>query len=81
MIGLRDPVSEDAMLTQRHKDEYTICQTLRDIYALVSDLEIEKKLDAKLQLRVAMSMAQSMSKKLVKYKQEELKKTKELRND
>jgi hypothetical protein len=52
------------MKKQRYKGHHTICQTLRDIYALTDNEEI------KLKTRIAMSMAKSMHNKLKQYKKE-----------
>ena len=57
-----DPVPERLMLKQRYIRHHTICQTLREIYAL-TDSE-----DIKLKTRVAMSMAKSMHNKLKRYR-------------
>jgi hypothetical protein len=59
-----EPVSEKEITKTRWQGHKSICQTLRDIYAL-SDNE-----EAKLKCRVAMAMAKAMHNKLKRYKQE-----------
>lgn len=61
-----EPESVYEMTRQRYKGHHTICQALRDIYA-ISDNE-----DVKMLARLAMAMAKAMHKKLKKYKAKEL---------
>lgn len=58
----REPVPESKMKRRRYKGHNTICQTLRDIYALTDNEEI------KLKCRIAMAMAKAMQDKLKEYK-------------
>ena len=58
----REPVSEKRMLRQRYEGHHTICQQLRDIFALTDNEEI------KLKCRIAMAMAKAMQDKLKWYK-------------
>jgi len=58
-----DPVSISAMTRTRYKGHHTICEMLREIYALTDDEEI------KLKCRVATAMAKSMHNKLKWYKE------------
>ena len=60
--GPRDPVSEGEMTRKKFLGNYTICQTLRDTYAIVDDKEI------RLRLRIIMAMAKAMDDKLHEYK-------------
>jgi len=66
----RQPAAESemastcAMEDNRNTGYPTICQTLRDIYAMTSDPEI------RLKARLGMAMAKAMNKKLQWYKQQ-----------
>ena len=50
------------MRTQKFKDNYTLCQTLRDIYAITKRKRIKEK------CRIAMTMAKAMDRRLHEYK-------------
>jgi hypothetical protein len=58
----REPVSEKEMLKDRYEGHHTVCQTLRDIYALTENEDIKYK------CRLAMAMCKAMHKRLKKYK-------------
>jgi hypothetical protein len=58
----REPVSEREMLKDRYEGHHTVCQTLRDIYALTENEYIKYK------CRLAMAMVKAMHKRLKKYK-------------
>lgn len=60
-----DPVDLREMDRSRYDGHHSICQTLRDIYHMTENEEIQLK------CRVAMSMAKSMHNKLKLYKQKE----------
>ena len=64
MYKRHKPVAEKEMLKPRYEGHHTICQTLRDIYALTEDEEIREK------LRLAAAMAKSMHNKIKKYRKE-----------
>ena len=68
-MGIREhqPVSEEIMTDSTHIGEHSICQTLRNIYALTDNLKANKG-HIKLQTRIAMSMAKSMNRRLKRYK-------------
>ena len=55
------PVPVSKMTKERYKGHHTICQFLRDIYALTDDEEI------KLKCRIGMSMTKSMHERLKYY--------------
>lgn len=61
----RKPVDEKEMLKTRWEGHHTICETLREIYAL-SDNE-----DVKLKSRLAMAMAKAMHEQLKRYRSKE----------
>ena len=56
------PVSIAKIENQRYKGHHTICQFLRDIYALTDDEEI------RLKCRIGLSMTKSMHERLKKYR-------------
>ena len=56
------PVSIKAIENPKYKDYHTICQFLRDIYAMTKNEEIKMK------CRIGMSMTKSMNKRLKKYR-------------
>ncbi len=56
------PVSIRKIENPRYKGHHTICQFLRDIYAMTDNDEI------KLKCRIGMSMAKSMHERLKKYR-------------
>lgn len=56
------PISIEKIEKARYKGHHTICQFLRDIYALTDDEEI------KLKCRIGMSMTKSMHERLKKYR-------------
>jgi hypothetical protein len=66
VLSVREPVSEREMEKTKFSGNNTICQTLRDIYALIG-VDDEA---AKLKLRLAMAMGKAMDNKLVEYKKE-----------
>jgi len=59
------------MIDNRHLGEHSICQTLRNIYALADNRKANIE-HLKLQVRIAMSMAKSMAKRLKRYRAKEL---------
>jgi len=61
-IRMHKPVSIKKIENPRYKGHNTICQYLRDIYAMTNDEEIKMK------CRVGMSMAKSMYERLKKYR-------------
>jgi len=69
-MRIHEPVSEEVMSDQEHIGEHSICQTLRNIYALAGNLKAERA-HIKLQARIAMSMAKSMNRKLKEYSRKE----------
>jgi hypothetical protein len=70
MIRKHNPVREKVMLDTRHIGEYSICQTLSNVYALADNRKANKEY-IKLQIRVAMSMVKSMNRQLKRYKAKE----------
>ena len=56
------PVSTDKIEKTRYEGHHTICQFLRDIYAMTDDEDIKMK------CRVGMSMVKSMHERLKKYR-------------
>jgi len=56
------PVSIAKIENPRYKGHHTICQFLRDIYALTDDEEI------RLKCRIGLSMTKSMHERLKKYR-------------
>ena len=58
------PASEEEMAFSRYAGHHTICQTLRDIWAMTHDEEI------KLKCRLAVAMAKAMHRKLKKNSQQ-----------
>lgn len=59
---LPDPVDVKEMEKLKFSGNFTICQTLRDTYA------ITQQEDIRLRLRIIMAMAKSMDNKLREYK-------------
>jgi len=57
-----DPVSDGEMGRKRYENHFTICQKLREIYAMTDDPEI------KLRCRVAVAMAKRMHQALKDYR-------------
>lgn len=66
-MRIHEPVSEEKMMDGNHIGEHSICQTLRNIFALSDNLKANRD-HIKLQVRIAMSMAKSMNRKLKEYK-------------
>jgi len=60
--GIPEPVSRREMRTTKFVGNSTICQTLRDIYAITKRKRIKTK------CRIAMAMAKAMDNKLQEYK-------------
>ena len=60
-----EPAPEIEMKKQRWKGHHTICETLREIYAMTDNEEIKQK------LLQAMGYAKKMHEKLKQYKQAE----------
>ena len=60
-----EPVAEKKMRRRRYQSHHTICQVLREIYALADSEEVKYK------SRVAMAMAKKMHERLKYYKQRE----------
>jgi len=61
-IRRHKPVSIKRIENPRYQGHHTICQFLRDIYAMTDDEDI------KLKCRIGMSMAKSMHERLKKYR-------------
>jgi len=63
-MGMRKhkPVSIKKIEKTRYKGHHTICQFMRDIYAMTDNEEIKMK------CRIGMSMAKSMHERLKKYR-------------
>ena len=61
-----EPVPESVMLEEDHIGEHSICQTLRNIYALTDNVKAESY-HIKLQTRTAMAMVKAMNSQLKKY--------------
>lgn len=59
-----EPVDVNRMRRQKYKGHNTICQELRDIFALSTDETVRYK------CRLAMAMAKKMHERLKYYKQE-----------
>jgi hypothetical protein len=57
-----EPMTESEMEFNRYKGHFTICQTLRDMYAIAVDEDMKYK------CRLAMAMAKKMQQKLKYYK-------------
>ena len=57
------PVPISKMKKRRHEGKMTICQILRNIYAMTNNEEIKMK------CRIGTSMAKSMNKRLLYYKE------------
>ncbi len=55
-------VSEEQMLSGRHLDHHTICETIREIYEMTEIPEVRFK------CRIAMGMAKKMHSKLKEYR-------------
>ena len=62
-----EPVSEGEMKITKFAGNNTICQTLRDAYALIDSCHYN---DAKLKLRLAVAMGKAMDNKLQEYKKD-----------
>lgn len=71
----REPVPESEMQRDRYSGHHTICQTLRDIYAMTEDPEI------RLKCRIGVSYAKAMHEKLKWYKAREEQSGKSLNPD
>jgi hypothetical protein len=61
-----EPVPESVMLEVDHLGEHSICQTLRNIYALSENVQANK-MHIKLQARIAMAMVKAMNRQLKHY--------------
>jgi len=57
-----EPIAIEKIEKTRYLGHHTLCQTLRDIYAMTDNEDIKMK------SRIAMSMAKSMHERLKKYR-------------
>ena len=62
-----EPANIQDMKKRRYENHNTICQKIREVYALTSDEEI------KLRCRIMLNMAKKMHERLKKYKEESIK--------